>query len=88
MRLLVHAQDQITRLEEELDNIDQQESNLLFLAANRLDSNPNRLRVLKNLDRALEVYGEYNSQLFDVPDATAQSAHARQMAYWIEIAKP
>ena len=62
MRLLVHAQDEITRLEDELDTIDQEESNALFLAANRRDNNPSRSRVLKHLNQALVVYGTCKSR--------------------------
>ena len=62
MRLLVYAQDRITRLEEELDRIDQEESNPLFLGASRIDSNPNRLQALKNLEQALENYGSYENE--------------------------
>ena len=44
-------------LEEKLDQIDESESNPLYLGANRLDDNPERLHALRELDRSLEAYG-------------------------------
>ena len=57
MRLLIYAQDKITILEAELDRIDEDESNALFLASTRRDSNTDRSRVLRDLESALEAYG-------------------------------
>ncbi|KAL2054230.1 hypothetical protein ABVK25_005371 [Lepraria finkii] len=85
MRLLVYAQDRITRLEEELDRIDQEESNPLFLGANRIDSNPNRLQALKNLEQALEVYDgllDRNSKALSFHKATARDVES--LRRWVD----
>ena len=62
MRLLLLSQDKITQLEEELDQIDSDESSSLFLGCSRLDKNTKRQAVLAKLQEALSVYGKINEK--------------------------
>jgi hypothetical protein len=44
-------------LEERLDEVDQEESNLLFLGKSRCDHNPNRISLLSQIEACLADYG-------------------------------
>lgn len=57
MRLLLQKQDEVSRLEERLDNIDAQEDHEIFLGCIRRDVNPERLRLLQELKSVLAEYG-------------------------------
>ncbi|UKZ65394.1 uncharacterized protein TrAtP1_006587 [Trichoderma atroviride] len=61
-RLLLLKQDELSQLEEQLEDIDARDANILpiFLGSNRIDQNEERKRVLKRIDSAL---GEYDSFL-------------------------
>ncbi|KAF3765712.1 hypothetical protein M406DRAFT_257392, partial [Cryphonectria parasitica EP155] len=58
MRLLLQKQDEITQLEDELDEIDEKEDRPLFLGALRADTNLERQRVLQSLRSALDEYDD------------------------------
>ena len=51
-------QDQLSLLEERLDEIDHTEPRKLFLGNLRRDRNENRKNVLETADKALKDYGE------------------------------
>ncbi|KAI0852640.1 hypothetical protein F5Y00DRAFT_258490 [Daldinia vernicosa] len=57
-RILLRKQDQLSVLEHELDQIDKQETSLLFLGKNRCDQNPGRLSTLSKIEAALADYDE------------------------------
>lgn len=57
-RLLLQKQDRIAELEHQLQHIDEEESQPLFLGSLRKDRNQDRERVLANIDVALQDYGE------------------------------
>lgn len=57
MRLLLQKQDEVSRLEEKLDNIDAQETHHIFLGCMRRDINPERLRLFQELKVVLAEYG-------------------------------
>ncbi|KAF2495500.1 hypothetical protein BU16DRAFT_561784 [Lophium mytilinum] len=57
-RMLLHKQDKLSQLEEQLEQIDREEPKVLFLGSYRRDSNPARKQVLENIDAALADYDE------------------------------
>ena len=57
MRMLLLKQDRISRLEEQLNEIDRSEPAVLFLGNCRRDKNEHRESVLKKLDDAFSDYG-------------------------------
>lgn len=56
--MLLLKQDQITKLEEELNQIDKDEQSELFLGCIRRDKNAKRADVLQRLDEAFSQYGQ------------------------------
>lgn len=59
MRMILLKQDQISRLEEELNEVDQAEAVELYLGSCRRDQNHKREDVLRRLDEAFSAYGTY-----------------------------
>jgi len=57
-RLLLSKQDELSMLEQQLDQIDQHETSPLFLGKRRSDRNPERSSALAAIDRVLVEYGE------------------------------
>jgi hypothetical protein len=57
-RLLLQKQDRIAELEQQLQHIDEEELQPLFLGSLRRDRNQGRERVLAHIDVALQDYGE------------------------------
>jgi hypothetical protein len=57
-RLLLMKQDQLSLLEERLDEVDHTEPRKLFLGNLRRDGNESRKNVLKTMDKALKDYGK------------------------------
>lgn len=57
-RLLLQKQDRIAELEHQLQHIDEEELQPLFLGSLRRDRNQDRERVLADIDVALQDYGE------------------------------
>ena len=58
MRLQLLKQDEVARLEEQLNTIDRGEKRSLFLGNCRRDTNQERKAVVERLSRALEEYGK------------------------------
>lgn len=58
MRLLLQKQDEVSRLEETLDEVDSKEQREIFLGCMRRDVNPERLQILQQLKTALAEYGK------------------------------
>ena len=56
-RLLLLKQDRLSLLEQQLDQIDQQETAPLFLGQSRCDGNPDRLSTLSQIDLSMADYG-------------------------------
>ena len=56
--MLLLKQDDITKLEDELNRLDKNEKQL-FLTYSRLDKNRERKDVLGKLDTAFSIYGEF-----------------------------
>ena len=56
-RLLLHKQDELTELEEQLDRIDREETRVLFLGHRRKDMNVERKRLIQEMDIKLAEYG-------------------------------
>ncbi|KAK6450634.1 hypothetical protein FP744_10006884 [Trichoderma asperellum] len=61
-RLLLLKQDELSRLEEQLENIDAEDERSfpIFLGNNREDTNQDRKEILKKIDIALNDYGIIN----------------------------
>jgi hypothetical protein len=57
MRLLLLKQDEITLLEESLDELDSKEDCAIFLTCSRRDTNAERQRILQQVGTALAEYG-------------------------------
>ena len=57
-RLLLQKQDRIAELEHQLQHIDEEELQPLFLGSLRRDRNQGREKVLAQIDVALQDYGE------------------------------
>lgn len=62
MRLLLLKQDELSQLEEQLENIDAEDEKSCpaFLGNRREDENEERKEVLKKIDSALRDYGMIN----------------------------
>jgi hypothetical protein len=58
MRLLLLKQDEISVLEERLDDLDSREDRELFLGSIRRDVNPERRQLIQVMQRELEEYGK------------------------------
>ncbi|KAH0829417.1 hypothetical protein FOPE_10775 [Fonsecaea pedrosoi] len=58
-RLLLLKQDKLAALEKQLEMVDQQEPNPLFLASCRRDKNVEREAILSRIDTALVDYGKF-----------------------------
>jgi hypothetical protein len=56
-RLALRKQDDIARLEEQLDTIDREEMHDLFLGCHRKDTNEERWKVVRELTTTLSEYG-------------------------------
>jgi hypothetical protein len=50
-------QDRLSALEQRLDDVDQQETSLLFLGKSRSDKNIDRISLLSQIDSCLADYG-------------------------------
>lgn len=59
MRMLLLQQDKVTQLEDSLRQLDLDENDL-FIQCSRLDKNPERQRILKNLETEIAAYGLYH----------------------------
>ncbi|KAI1204900.1 uncharacterized protein F4807DRAFT_445525 [Annulohypoxylon truncatum] len=57
-RLLLLKQDRLSRLEQQLEQIDQQETSPLFLGVSRCDRNADRLSTLSEIEAALIDYDQ------------------------------
>ena len=58
-RLLLVKQDELSSLEAQLDEVDRQETRLLFLGNRRRDKNGERLELIAKIDDALSDYGMF-----------------------------
>lgn len=56
-RLLLRKQDELSLLEEQLDEIDRTETKKLYLGNMRREKNERRKDVLQRMDSALKDYG-------------------------------
>jgi hypothetical protein len=63
-RLLLIKQDELSKLEKDLEEIDQEESRVLFLGSIRSDCNEDRKKVLSKIGPALKEYGSFHSLLY------------------------
>lgn len=54
---MLHKQDNLVTLEEELDRIDREEPRVLFLGNCRRDKNQERKSIMVQIDKELESYG-------------------------------
>ena len=57
--MLLLKQDELSRLESQLDVVDNQEERALFLGNSRRDQNPERREIFVKLDAALLNYGDF-----------------------------
>ncbi|KAF7502934.1 hypothetical protein GJ744_004810 [Endocarpon pusillum] len=58
-RLLLLKQDRLSILEQRLDQVDQQETSLLFLGKSRCDGNTNRISLLSEIESCLTDYDQF-----------------------------
>jgi hypothetical protein len=56
-RLLLLKQDKLSILEQRLDQVDEQETSLLFLGKSRCDQNAERSSILLDIEASLADYG-------------------------------
>lgn len=56
-RLLLLKQDRLSALEQKLEQIDSEETSLLFLGKSRCDNNIERRTLLSEIDSCLADYG-------------------------------
>ena len=67
VRLLLSKQDELSLLEQRLDQVDQNETSPLFLGKSRSDRNPDRSSTLSAIDRKIVDYGVvYNHLLYRI----------------------
>ena len=74
MRLQLLKQDEVSRLEEELNAVDRCEKRELFLGSCRRDTNQDRLAVVTRLEKALAEYGKSQPNKAYNKDAAANEA--------------
>lgn len=58
-RVLLVKQERLSILEEKLDQVDKNETSLLYLGKSRSDANENRLSILKEIESSLADYGMF-----------------------------
>ncbi|KAI1104100.1 hypothetical protein F4804DRAFT_308229 [Jackrogersella minutella] len=58
-RLLLLKQDRLSMLEERLEQVDQQETSLLFLGKSRCDRNADRISLLSEIESCLADYDQF-----------------------------
>ncbi|KAK5693657.1 hypothetical protein LTR97_010226 [Elasticomyces elasticus] len=84
-RLLLLKQDQLTLLERDLDDIDSNESHLLFLGQSRSDGNTQRLELLKQIEGSLadyDIFLERTQRALNLNPA--KSRHIHSLQNWIQ----
>ena len=64
-RLLLMKQDKLSLLEQELDQVDKDETRQLFLGSCRRDQNSRRKQVMQELDGALADYGMRSHRVYN-----------------------
>ncbi|CAF3478421.1 unnamed protein product, partial [Fusarium graminearum] len=79
MRLLLIAQDKVSRLEERLCKIDTEETSPLFLSSSRRDKNQERHAVLVELQDAIEAMDPDQQIDRHMQISTFQHAHPRDV---------
>ncbi|KAI0133390.1 hypothetical protein F4776DRAFT_133889 [Hypoxylon sp. NC0597] len=58
-RIILRKQDKLSILEQRLNELDQQETSLLFLGKSRCDNNPDRLGLLSEIENCLGDYDQF-----------------------------
>ncbi|KAF5639372.1 hypothetical protein F52700_4224 [Fusarium sp. NRRL 52700] len=84
-RLLLLKQDQLSILESELDEIDQQEKAPIFLGKSRIDRNAERLSVLSRIESALVDYDSFIDKTnLALTLSDAESRDVQSLRNWVE----
>ncbi|KIW77439.1 hypothetical protein Z517_09885 [Fonsecaea pedrosoi CBS 271.37] len=86
-RLLLLKQDKLAALEKQLEMVDQQEPNPLFLASCRRDKNVEREAILSRIDTALVDYGKFTPFLFSHPSPLYSMIERSRQILSLEPAK-
>ncbi|KAK0725192.1 hypothetical protein B0H67DRAFT_569862 [Lasiosphaeris hirsuta] len=85
IRLLLLKQDRLSMLEKQLEDIDKSEGAPLFLGSCRADANPERIRVLSEIDAALLDYDallERNEKMLN--HDLARSRDVASLENWLD----
>ncbi|EMT67868.1 hypothetical protein FOC4_g10000677, partial [Fusarium odoratissimum] len=84
-RLLLLKQDQLSILESELDQIDQQEKAPIFLGKSRIDRNTERLSVLSRIESALVDYDSFIDKTnLALTLSDAESRDVQSLRNWVD----
>ncbi|EXA33850.1 hypothetical protein NW761_014338 [Fusarium oxysporum] len=84
-RLLLLKQDQLSILESELDQIDQQEKAPIFLGKSRIDRNAERLSVLSRIESALVDYDSFIDKTnLALTLSDAESRDVQSLRNWVD----
>lgn len=84
-RLLLQKQDRLAKLEHQLQRIDEEELQPLFLGSLRRDRNQGRERVLADIDVALQDYDKYLERLDHIFSLkAARPRDVTNLCNWLE----
>ncbi|KAI0549270.1 hypothetical protein F4679DRAFT_272939 [Xylaria curta] len=84
-RVLLRKQDKLSALEQNLEEVDQQESCPIFLGKSRLDNNTNRLSLLDKIESALHDYDQFIEKTNRVLSfGSAQPRDIESLQNWLD----
>lgn len=84
-RLLLLKQDRLSALEQKLEQIDSEETSLLFLGKSRCDNNIERRTLLSEIDSCLADYDQFTERTHRMLELKqAQRRDVRSLQNWLE----
>lgn len=89
MRNILYLQDGIAEIENRLDSLDEMEPSQTYLSSRRHDGNPERRKLMKELNQQLEIYDNAvlrYQNLMQLPSATPRSKAS--VRNWVDGHKP
>ncbi|KAI1740752.1 hypothetical protein F4680DRAFT_447607 [Xylaria scruposa] len=84
-RVLLRKQDKLSALEQNLEEVDQQESCVIFLGKSRIDNNTDRLSLLDKIESALHDYDQFIEKTNRVLSfGSAQPRDIESLQNWLD----
>ncbi|XTI82344.1 hypothetical protein V2W45_1228407 [Cenococcum geophilum] len=84
-RILLLKQDRLSMLEQRLEQIDQQETSLLFLGKSRCDKNTDRTSLLSDIESCLADYDQFAERTYRMLSfGSAQRRDVKSLQNWLD----